>query len=152
MEMDRLAGSLRIAGIGPSTGLSVSTSRQARGSRLTSFCFWRERMTEGGIEKKYPFIFALLSKAKVNESSPGSVQVELYNCSAFDTTRLKKKREELKALCKKFLKKNLDIVIMSETESLGKPDKQKASMKAAARNHPLVVDAQRIFDGEIINY
>ena len=37
-----------------STGLSVSTSRLARGSRLTSFCFCRERMTEGGIEKNIP--------------------------------------------------------------------------------------------------
>ena len=104
------------------------------------------------IEKKYPFIFALLSKAKVDQSNPGSIQVELYNCSAFDTARLKTKREELRALCKKILKKNLDIAIMSENESLGKPDKQEASMKVAARNHPLVLDAQRIFDGEIINY
>jgi DNA polymerase III subunit gamma/tau len=104
------------------------------------------------IEKKYPFIFALFSKAKVDVSSPESVQVKLYDCSAFDTSRLKTKREELKALCKKTLKKNLDIVIMSETEPLGKPDKQETGMKIAARNHPLVLDAQRIFDGEIINY
>ena len=104
------------------------------------------------IEKKLPFIFALLSKARVDESNPENVQVKLYNCSAFDTTRLKTKRAELQALCKNFLEKDLDIAIMSETESLGKPDKQKASMKVAARNHPMVLDAQRIFDGEIINY
>ncbi len=111
---------------------------------------WPNFLTK--IEKKLPFIFALLAKARVDESSPGSVQVKLYNCSAFDTARLKKKREELQTLCKNFLEKNLDIAIMSETQSPGKPDKQKASMKVAARNHPLVLDAQRIFDGEIINY
>jgi DNA polymerase-3 subunit gamma/tau len=104
------------------------------------------------IEQKFPFMFALLSKAVVDESSPGSVQVKLYNCSAFDTSRLKTKKGELQTLCKNFLEKNLDITIMSETQSIAKPDKQKASMKVAARNHPLVLDAQRIFDGEIINY
>jgi DNA polymerase-3 subunit gamma/tau len=104
------------------------------------------------IEQRFPFMFALLSKALVDESSPGSVQVKLYNCSAFDTARLKTKKGELQTLCKNFLGKNLDITIMSETQSIAKPDKQKASMKVAARNHPLVLDAQRIFDGEIINY
>lgn len=104
------------------------------------------------IEQKFPFMFALLSKALVDESSPGSVQVKLYNCSAFDTTRLKTKKGELQTLCKNFLGKDLDIAIMSETQSIAKPDKQKANMKVAARNHPLVLDAQRIFDGEIINY
>jgi DNA polymerase-3 subunit gamma/tau len=104
------------------------------------------------IEQKFPFMFALLSKAVVDESSPGSVQVKLYKCSAFDTARLKTKKGELQTLCKNFLEKDLDIAIMSETQSIAKPDKQKASMKVAARNHPLVLDAQRIFDGEIINY
>jgi len=104
------------------------------------------------IEQKFPFMFALLSKAVVDESSPGSVQVKLYNYSAFDTSRLKAKKGELQTLCKNFLGRNLDIAIMSETQSIAKPDKQKASIKVAARNHPLVLDAQRIFDGEIINY
>ena len=52
MARGRLAGSLRTPGSGPSTGLSVSTSRQVSGRCLTSFCFCRERTTEGGMEKK----------------------------------------------------------------------------------------------------
>ena len=48
----RLAGSFRSPGSDPSTGLSVSTIRQSSGRCLTSFCFWRERTTDGGIEKK----------------------------------------------------------------------------------------------------
>ena len=48
------AGSLRSPGAGPSTGLSVSTNRHESGSCFTSFCFWRERTIEGGIEKNQP--------------------------------------------------------------------------------------------------
>jgi hypothetical protein len=39
---------------------------------------------------------------------------------------------------------------MSESKAPGKPDKQKANLKMAALNHPLVIDAQRIFDGQVI--
>ncbi len=104
------------------------------------------------IEKKLPFMFALLSKGQVDESNPDIVQVSLFKCSAFDKSRLKTKKEELHSLCKRFLGKNLEITIQSENNAIGKPDKQKADMQVAARNHPLVIDAQRIFDGEIINY
>ena len=51
MDMRTLAGSLRVFGSGPKTGLSVSTSRHERGMFLTSFCFCRDRTTEGGMEK-----------------------------------------------------------------------------------------------------
>jgi len=53
-ETTALAGSLRSSGDGPKTGLSVSTSRQERGSCFTSFCFCLERTIDGGIEKKNP--------------------------------------------------------------------------------------------------
>ena len=103
------------------------------------------------IEKKLPFIFALLSKGQADESNPETVLVKLYKCSAFDKSRLKTKKEELHSLCKNFLGKTLEITIMSENEPLGKPDKQKTNQRMVARNHPLVLDAQRIFDGQIIN-
>jgi DNA polymerase III subunit gamma/tau len=103
------------------------------------------------IEKKLPFMFALLSKGEVNESTPGTVKVQLHKCSAFDKSRLGTKKQELLSLCKSFLGKNLEIEIMSENSLPDKPDKQKANMKMVAQNHPLVLDAQRIFDGEIIN-
>ena len=47
----RFAGTLRTPGSGPSTGLSVSSSSADSGSARTSFCFWRERTTDGGTEK-----------------------------------------------------------------------------------------------------
>ncbi len=103
------------------------------------------------IETKLPFIFALLSKGQVDESSLETVQVKLYKVSAFHKSRLKTKKEELHSLCKNLLGKQLEIIIMSENELPGKPDKQKANQKMVARNHPLVLDAQRIFDGQVIN-
>jgi DNA polymerase-3 subunit gamma/tau len=103
------------------------------------------------IEKKLPFMFVLLSKGQVEDLRSDTLQVKLYDCSAFDKSRLKTKKEELLSLCKNFLGKKLEVTIMSESKSASKPDKQKANMKMAVRNHPLVLDAQRIFDGEIIN-
>ncbi|MCP4722235.1 MAG: hypothetical protein GY860_22475, partial [Desulfobacteraceae bacterium] len=103
------------------------------------------------IETKLPFIFALLSKGQVDESSLETVQVKLYKVSAFHKSRLKTKKEELHLLCNNLLGKKLEITIMSENGLPGKPDKQKANQKMVARNHPLVLDAQRIFDGEVIN-
>jgi DNA polymerase-3 subunit gamma/tau len=96
-------------------------------------------------------MFALLSKGEVNESTSGTIQVQLHNCSSFDKSRLRTKKQELLSQCKSFLGKNLEIAIMSENSLPDKPDKQIANMKMMAQNHPLVIDAQRIFDGKIIN-
>ena len=45
------AGSFRTSGLTPRTGESVSSSTCASGNRAMSFSFWRERTTDGGIEK-----------------------------------------------------------------------------------------------------
>ena len=103
------------------------------------------------IEKKLPSMFVLLAKGQVDASGPDALRVNLQECSAFDKSRLKTKRDALRLLCKDFLGKTLEITVVSETQSPGKPDKPKTVMTAAARNHPLVIDAQRLFDGEIIN-
>ncbi|MBU0969032.1 MAG: DNA polymerase III subunit gamma/tau [Proteobacteria bacterium] len=105
----------------------------------------------GEIEKKLPFIFALLSRGQVDTSGNDTIQVCLSNCTAFDKSRLKIKKEELITLCKNFLGKPLEITILSKTDPPGLPDKEKAKLSALAHNHPFVLDAQRIFDGEIIN-
>jgi len=104
------------------------------------------------IEKKLPFIFALLSKGEVDDSKPDEIQVRLHKCSGFDRSRLKSKKEELNALCKNLLGKTLRITIMSENDPPPGAGKEKSHLKMAALNHPLVLDAQRIFDGQIINY
>ncbi len=107
----------------------------------------------GRIEKNLPFIFALLSKGQVDPSNPGIIQVKLHHCSAFDRSRLNTKNQELQTLCFELLGKKLEITLMDDPDSPTIPDKISIDLKArqAARNHPLVLDAERIFNGEIIN-
>nr|MDA8133970.1 DNA polymerase III subunit gamma/tau [Desulfobacteraceae bacterium] len=63
------------------------------------------------------------------------------------------KENELKHLCREFLGKNLTFKIILQDNSLNDSLEQKNETKArqAALNHPLVVEAQRLFNGEIIN-
>jgi DNA polymerase-3 subunit gamma/tau len=107
------------------------------------------------IEKKLPSMFALLSKGQVNDTGMKNIHIKLQNCSAFEKSRLKTKKQELQTLCKTFLEKKLEISIISPDElpiNLAGEQKTNVKAKQAARNHPLVLDVQRIFDGEIINY
>jgi DNA polymerase-3 subunit gamma/tau len=105
------------------------------------------------IEQTQPFIFALLTKGAVKENPHGEIIVELENCSSFDKKRLENKENELKHLCREFLGKNLTINIILQDNRLNDSLEQKNEIKArqAALNHPLVVEAQRLFNGEIIN-
>ena len=111
---------------------------------------WKDFLNK--IEPVYPFMFALLSKGKITQTETGDIIVELKNGSSFDKTRLKKTKTELQNICKEFLGKHLTIKLIpgkNKTE----PDHKKKEIKArqAAFNHPLVVEAQKMFDGEIIN-
>lgn len=103
------------------------------------------------IEKNLPFIFALFSKGQVDDTKPALIQVKLHQCSAFDKSRLETKKQELEALCSELLGKKLEISFKDDKEN--GPDKTSIDLKArqAARHHPLVLDAERIFNGEIIN-
>ena len=105
------------------------------------------------IEQTQPFIFALLTKGSVKENPHGEIIVELENCSSFDKKRLENKENELKHLCKEFLGKTLNIKIGLQNMRPDEPLQQKNEIKArqAALNHPIVVEAQRLFNGEIIN-
>jgi DNA polymerase-3 subunit gamma/tau len=105
------------------------------------------------IEQTQPFIFALLTKGAAKENSHGEIIVELENCSSFDKKRLENKENELKHLCREFIGKNLTIKIILQDNRLNDSLEQKNEIKArqAALNHPLVVEAQRLFNGEIIN-
>ena len=105
------------------------------------------------IQQTLPFMVALLSKGRVTESSD-QVRVELDKCSGFDKQRLDSKMGELVHACREHLGKKLDITILSQNDVLKTQDKKKTEMKTmqAAFNHPLVVEAQKKFDGKIINY
>ncbi|MBW2655228.1 MAG: DNA polymerase III subunit gamma/tau [Deltaproteobacteria bacterium] len=105
------------------------------------------------IEQTLPVMFTLLSKGKTPQTKASEIIVEIENCSAFEKTRLEKKKQELQNICKEFLGKSLIIKILSENNNLTRNNKKKNEMKAkrANFNHPLVVEAQKIFNGEIIN-
>ncbi|NOX34278.1 MAG: DNA polymerase III subunit gamma/tau [Deltaproteobacteria bacterium] len=106
------------------------------------------------IEQKLPFMFALLSKGFIKEKDNGEIIVDLKNCSSFDKKRLESKKPELQKLCKEFLGKKLIFNIVSEKNKFAKNENEKNEKKArqAAFNHPLVVEAQKMFNGRIINY
>lgn len=105
------------------------------------------------IEQTLPFMFALLSKGSVKEKPQNKIIVELENCSSFDINRLETKKHELQAVCKEFLGKHLTVKIISQNNHLKKSNKKnETKAKQAAFNHPLVVEAQKIFNGEIINH
>jgi hypothetical protein len=60
-------------------------------------------------------------------------------------------------MCKKFLGKHLVIKLVPQKSKTGPKteyDQKKNKTKAmqAVFNHPFVVKAQKMFDGEIINY
>jgi len=59
----------------------------------------------------------------------------------------------MQIFCKKMLKKNLSIDIVSEKNTSVQNDQKKKQRQArqAAFNHPLVLEAKKLFDGEIIN-
>ncbi len=105
------------------------------------------------IQTKLPFIFALISKGRVNTALDTHIHVELSTCSAFEKTRLKTKNQELQALSKKYLGKPIEIDIKTETSPLQPQDKNKKvedQARHAASRHPMVLEAQRLFNGEII--
>ncbi|MFA5902591.1 MAG: DNA polymerase III subunit gamma/tau [Desulfobacula sp.] len=105
------------------------------------------------IEQTQPFIFALLTKGTVKKNSPEDIIVELDNCSSFDKQRIENKENELKQLCREYFGKTLTIKIelqnIKPIENLQK--KNEIKVRQAALNHPLVVEAQRLFNGQIIN-
>ncbi len=106
------------------------------------------------IEPTLPFMFVLLSRGRVIENEPDRIIVQLENVSSFDTTRIDSKKKDLQATCREFLQKELIIRIVSQNDVRSKNNKKKNEIKAKqmAFNHPFVVEAQKLFNGEIINY
>lgn len=105
------------------------------------------------IQKKLPFIFALISKGRVNTALDTHIHVELDTCSSFEKTRLKTKNQELQELSKKYLGKPIKIDIKTEASPLQPQDTNKKvedQARQAASRHPMVLEAQRLFNGEII--
>lgn len=111
---------------------------------------WKEFLNE--IEKTFPILFALLSKARVNQSKTDEIIVNLKNCSSFEKDRLENKKNELQTMSRQFLEKKLTIKIVSENNKTNQNNSKKtAKTRQKIISHPFVVEAQKIFNGKIIN-
>lgn len=132
----------------PETGSDTSSPSSGSGTPKT----WQSFLSH--IESNFPFMYALLSKGRVNDKEPDQIIVELDNCSAFDKNRIESKKGGLQKECKKFLGKNLIINICSVNPIMEQNNKKKNEKlaKQAAFNHPFVIEAKKMFNGEIINY
>ena len=106
---------------------------------------WQDFLKQ--IEQKSPFMFTLLSKACSKEEDHENIVVQLKNCSSFDKKRIDSKKHILKTICKDLLNKNLIIKIIQVTVN----KESNLNKKQAAYNHPMVVEAKKIFDGKILN-
>ena len=105
------------------------------------------------IEKKFPFMFVLLSKDCTKEENSKEIVVELKNCSSFDKKRVESKKHGLETICKDLLGKNLTIKVAqtSINRKSIESNKHDNRNRQEAYNHPMVVEATKIFNGEIIN-
>lgn len=136
--------------IAPS-GYTADATPSSKPDRTPETRTWQDFLNK--IEQTLPVMFTLLSKGKVTQTKTSEIIVELKNGSSFNKTRLENKKHELQRICKEFLGKSLIIKIISENNNLTRNNKKKNEMKAkqASFNHPMVIEAQKIFNGEIIN-
>jgi DNA polymerase-3 subunit gamma/tau len=135
----------------PATGYHAGQDPSIKQTKTPEKKTWQGFLNK--IQQTLPFMFALLSKGITKENGSSEIIVELKNCSSFDKKRLKTKQQALQTICKEFLGQQLTINIVSENNPLPQHHTTKNNIKdrQAAFNHPLVVEAQKIFDGEIIN-
>ncbi len=142
-ETQAVKESISAAGYQATQPLSTQSPKNSR--------TWQEFLNK--IEPLLPYMFTLLSKGRLIKNETKKIIVELENGSSFDKTRLKKTKPELQKICKEFLGKHLTINIVSQGKKLTQNDeKNDEKARQAAFNHPLVIEAQKMFDGEIINY
>ncbi len=135
----------------PETGYQATLPPAMQSHKNSPTGTWQNFLNK--IEPILPYMFTLLSRGHViNEAE--KIIVELENGSAFDKTRLKKTKTELQKICKEFLGKHLTIKMVSQNKKLtqNKTGRDDEKARRAAFNHPLVIEAQKMFDGEIINY
>lgn len=103
------------------------------------------------VETAFPFIFALLTKIPAPPEGEDDIILHLNECSAFDQKRLESKGKQLQDLCHSLLGRHLTIHVTPKKKTAPASKKKEIKARQAAYNHPLVVDAQKIFNGEIIN-
>ncbi|KPA13029.1 DNA polymerase III subunit gamma/tau [Candidatus Magnetomorum sp. HK-1] len=106
--------------------------------------------------KQTPVTAPLFKDATIKERSADKITIEI-NGPPFYFNRIKDKHDELKSIIDDFFKQSLSIEWLQGKEAESALEIQKKRMekeqnlKQAARQHPLVQEAVRLFNGKIID-
>jgi len=115
---------------------------------------WKKLITR--IQQKIPAIAPSLKDAALIERTGEQITIEV-NGSPFDFDRVKEKHDEFIAVAHDFFQKSVSIhwIQGKKSESALALQKQKNEqeqhLKKEARNHPLVKEAIRLFNGKILD-
>lgn len=107
------------------------------------------------LQKEHPALHTLLLKGRANTSDKNQVTVELSGCSAFESKRLKSKNRDLQALSQTCFGRPIVVNVTENHASSAEPARERKAeeqARQAASMHPMVQEARRLFDGEIILY
>lgn len=100
------------------------------------------------IKDEFPFMFALFTKESTTVENNQKIVVVLKNCSQFDRNRIQKKTPQLQEICRQIVEK--DLIINTSCQEM--PAEQNTPRKKqTSLNHPLVMETQRMFNGEIVS-
>ncbi len=106
------------------------------------------------LQTKLPSMFTLLSRAQVDTSAQDHVRVNLRLKTEFEKKRVASKDNALQALSMQFMNKKIKMNITTDPAlaSQGHCDNtiQENNAKQAAACHPMVQEAQRLFNGRIL--
>jgi len=108
------------------------------------------------IQKKMPAIAPSLKDAKIIDRTEEQITIEV-NGSPFDYDRLQEKHDEFTTIVQDFFHQPVTVHFIQgkKTESAlalqKKKNEQDLRIKKEARNHPLVQEALRLFNGKILD-
>ena len=106
------------------------------------------------LQKKLPSIYAQLSRADIDTSDKDQITATLNLRSDYEKSRIQNKDKELQALSRQYLNKSIkfNMTTTGASQPQGPSESQKAEEKArqTASRHPMVQEARRLFDGEIL--
>jgi DNA polymerase-3 subunit gamma/tau len=136
----------------------ISKSEQTKEKLLetvdTLDIIWEKLISR--IQQKMPAIAPSLKDAKIIERTEAQITIEI-NGSPFDFDRVKEKQDEFNAVTHDLFQKPVSIQWIQGKNSESalalqkKKNEQELRLKQDARNHPLVKEAIRLFNGKILD-
>ncbi len=106
------------------------------------------------LQKKLPSLYAQLSRADIDTSDKNHITATLNLRSDYEKSRIENKDKELQALSRQYLNKPIKFTMTTagtsrpQGPSLTQQTEDKARLTAS--RHPMVLEARRLFDGEIL--